>query len=144
MLIAVNQAPDFVLEVLYNLREDDRKEMMQEFGSDWLKIIYDNSKKANVKIIMNQRYHPVGLYAIKELDKQTAQICLLTTEEIKKDDVYFLLAMKKQIQEWKQKYKRLENYVYKHNKQAIKWLRWLGFNLEEYDKNKVYFYMETK
>nr|DAN07838.1 MAG TPA: Protein of unknown function (DUF2833) [Caudoviricetes sp.] len=129
--------------VLDNLRDEDRKEMLEEFGSSWYKVLLSKCMCNNLYTIMNSFHQPVGLFGVKPHDDY-AEVCLLCTDKLKDDAISFLLQAKKYISVWLNKYKRLENYVYKRKHSAISWLTWLGFTFKDFDNLKMYCYKELK
>ena len=132
-----------IATVLTNLRNEDEAEMLEEFGRSWYKTLFFECKKNDIFIIKNSFHTPVGLFGIKP-HINYAEICLLCTDELKDDAISFLLQARKYVNKLLKEYRRLENYVHKKNKSAISWLKWLGFTLEDFDKNKMYFYKEMK
>jgi len=144
MIHATEVNENYLDYVLNNLRDDDRFEMMFEFGEDYIEIIKEELKSASshIQIIVNEINEPLGIFGYKEIDSETAEICLLVTDEFKRYFKDFIYQAKTYIAEWMQEYSRLENFVYKHNKQAMRWLKILGFQIVEYDDMKMYFFTE--
>lgn len=145
MLFAIEKNEQLIKSVISNLRPEDELEMQKEFGENWFDIVFEKTMytDADVKIIVDECNTPVALFGVKKVDKDTAEICLLSTSSLKNNSTYFLLRAGKTIAEWKTKYKRLENYVYKFNTTIIKWLSLLGFNLIEADKDRLYFWSDN-
>jgi len=56
---------------------------------------------------------------------------LLTSDLIHKAAYTFLRVNKVYVNEIRKKYKKLENYVDCRNKMAIRWLSWLGFEMDK-------------
>lgn len=143
MIYATKPKAELLDYVLDNLREEDKFEMRIEFGENYKQIIKKHClKSTHIKIIVNGNFKPVGLFGYEEVDSETAEVCLLATDELKKHFIDFLNQAKTYLLFWKKKYKKLHNYVYKHNKQAIRWLKILGFTVEDYDDMRMYFYQE--
>ena len=75
---------------------------------------------------------------------------LLGTPEIRKHPKIFLRASKNWVRQAARRYTRLENYVDARHTRAVKWLKWLGFTLDEpapYGPDKMLFhrfYLETE
>lgn len=57
-------------------------------------------------------------------------IWLVGTDEISEHPITFFKLSKKIFPELTTGYKRLENYVDERNKLSLRWLKWLGFNIE--------------
>lgn len=129
--------------VLDNLRKEDEEEMFEEFGVFWQNILLYECMNNDIYIIENSYHKAVGLFGIKPHDNY-AEICLLCTDKLKDDAISFLRQAKKYIYKWLKEHKRLENYVHKKNKNAILWLKWLGFTIENFNNKKMYFYKELK
>lgn len=55
----------------------------------------------------------------------------LSTSVIEQHPMLFLRRCKPHVQEFKDRYNYMVNYVDARNKVAIHWLKWLGFDLEE-------------
>lgn len=56
---------------------------------------------------------------------------MLGTREIEKHAIPFLKRSKVVVDSWKENYDYLHNYVHTSNKVSIRWLRWLGFKIED-------------
>ncbi len=141
MLHTEVKTSELIAMVLNNLRIEDEIEMIFEFGNNWKDIIYNSALNSDITIIADEQNNPVGLFGIREIDKDTAQVCLLATPHLTDNSISFLLKGKKVVKEWMNKYKKLENYIYKHNKNGIRMLKILGFNLVDFNQNKMYFFM---
>ena len=145
MIYAAKPKAETLDYVLDNLRSDDEFEMRFEFGENYKQIIKEFClKSSHFKMIVDDNNTPVGLFGYEEQDSETAEVCLLVTDEFKKYFIDFLRQAKTYLLFWKKKYKKLHNYVYKHNKQALRWLKILGFTVEDYDDMRMYFYIEDK
>lgn len=141
MLFAINKSEKNIKKVIENLRLEDEIEMIFEFGENWKNVVSNSAKSSEIKIIVDELNNPVGLFGIKEIDKNTAEICLLATDKLKDNPISFLLNARKIVKNWLRKYKKLQNYIYKHNKSGIRWLKLLGFELKEFNQNKMYFFI---
>lgn len=56
---------------------------------------------------------------------------LLGTETLRKRPVTFLRYSRPFFDQMKLRYPKMENWVYEQNIQAVRWLKWLGFDLRE-------------
>lgn len=71
-----------------------------------------------------------GVYQLSILDDAGVP-WLLGSDLVKKASYTFLRVNKVYVEEIKKRYNVLENYVDCRNKEAITWLKWLGFKLED-------------
>lgn len=144
MLYAVKKTRKYLEEILDNLRIEDESEMLFEFGENWKTIVLESALNSDVEVMVDSENNPIGFYGIREINKNTAEVCLLVSDKLRKNHMSFLLGAKKVITKWQRKYYKLQNYVYKHNLSAIRWLKWLGFTLEVADENRMFFYKVRK
>jgi len=143
MLSAVDVNEEYLDNVLDNLRDEDKFEMRCEFGPDYKQTIKEFClSSGHFKIIIDEKFTPIGLFGCEETTPETAEVCLLVTNEFKKHFKDFLCQAKQYISLWKKQYKILHNLVYKHNKQALKWLKILGFKVTDYDDMRMHFFIE--
>jgi hypothetical protein len=56
---------------------------------------------------------------------------LLSTDDIKKIGVVFIMRSRGYVSEWLKEFGVLENYVHSENTLSIRWLKWLGFSILE-------------
>lgn len=120
---------------------------------DYLK---DNLKQEDVKEIFSSHHHtpeealklslekslfcatvengrPIAVFGIsvENLLGDKATIWMLSTRDLKKIGKRFLKNSKSFVKYMLEYYPVLENYVHWENKESIKWLRWLGADIEE-------------
>lgn len=141
MLHAVKKTDKRIKEVLDNLRIEDETEMYLEFGENWKNIVFDSAIKSDIEIMVDEENNSVGFYGIRELDHDTAEVCLLTSDKLKNNTLSFIFGAKRVVKKWLKQYKRLQNYIYKHNRSGIRWLKMLGFTLNEFDDKRMYFFI---
>ena len=140
MLYSIPATREIISYVLENLRQEDKKEMVIEFGNHWKEIIFCRAVQSEIYGIVDEKEKILGFFGIKGINEKYAQVCLLSTDDLSKQGFIFLKKAKRIVAEWNKRYSTLYNFVYKENKQAIKWLRWLGFTLSEIDNDRMYFY----
>lgn len=56
---------------------------------------------------------------------------LLATDQINKIGIRFLMISPSYVKRWIDRYKLLVNYVHADNTVSIRWLKWLGFTMNE-------------
>lgn len=117
--------------ILNNLRLDDEIEMNIEYGKHWKDIVREQSKLYNLTIAKNND-KPICLYGIVPFENNIGIVVLLTTEELRKREnfISFFNEAKKEVAMWEKSYSIICNRVYKNNKSAIRWLKWLGFKFD--------------
>lgn len=72
---------------------------------------------------------------------------LLATPEVERHPITFLRASRGFIDEMKERYNRLENWVHVQNKLSMRWLRWAGFEFDKPDSSRpdfIRFFWEGK
>ena len=74
----------------------------------------------------------------KNLMGDEGVIWLLGTDLLKKHAIKFLRENKKEIVDISSKFTIIENYCDSRNKVTLKWLRWLGFTIEEAQPYGIY------
>lgn len=73
---------------------------------------------------------PVAIFGAGYVNDNLGTPWLLATDIISQYPLHFYRISRDIFTEIKRKYKRLENYVDARNKLSLKWLKWLGFNIE--------------
>jgi len=140
VLHSVEKSPQLIQFVLNHLRKQDEFEMIEQFGINFKNIVFDVAMNSEIYGIVDDDNNFVGFYGVRKISEDVAEICLLSTDKLKLNGVSFLLQARKYIELWKIKYKKLQNFVYKKNTLAIKWLKWLGFTLVNADDKRMFFY----
>lgn len=120
-----------LIYVLSNLREPDKKELQILFGDGWDERILKNWLSMNgVRIAYMDNGEPVAVFGVMQVGN-IGSIGMLATNNIEKEIKSFLIQGKIWVDKQLKKYKTLVNFVYSENIKAIKWLKWLGFTVEE-------------
>jgi hypothetical protein len=136
---------NYIIYILNNLKKEDELEMIEEFGANYKEILkFECINSDEIQVIVDMNDLPIALFGCRKINNNTAEVCLLVTDEFSKHFIYFIKQAKIYLNNWLETYSRLENYVYKTNKSTIKWLKLLGFNVTDYNEKKMYFYMENK
>lgn len=128
--------------VINNLCKDTEDELKIAFGENYKSKLLEELNKSpfgyKYAIILNSTSEIVGLFGIVPLNKYSAGIYLLTTENLHKGNIItFIRQAKLYIKHWGKKYKLLMDTCYKRNKTIIKWLKILGFKPSEYQNNDL-------
>lgn len=144
MITVVDVTQEYLEYVICRLRKDDEQEMICEFGENYFDSLMKEYLTPEVKIMLDKDGFPIGLFGIREISTGVgiAEVCLLVTDDFKFYLKDFLVQGKVQIKKWRKKYYRIENFVYKHNTKALKWLKFFGFSLEDYDEKRMYFSLQ--
>jgi len=117
--------------ILSNLREQDEHELSLIHGQDWFKQSWNIWKDLKgCRIAYKDDGTPVAIFGVLP-NGDTGIIGFLSTADIENEQRSFLVQGKKWIKDCEKKYKLLKNYIYSSNTKAIKWLEWLGFEVEE-------------
>ena len=74
---------------------------------------------------------PVGCFGVAPMGEGKGSPWLLATDRIKDMPMYFIRSSKQYIENMLKEYKFLENWVALDNTISIKWLKWVGFKIEE-------------
>ena len=76
---------------------------------------------------------PICIFGVAPVSLVTGYAApwMLGTDQLERNAVKFLRGSKEVVAGWKRDYRHLFNYVDARNKTSIRWLKWLGFELEE-------------
>lgn len=117
--------------ILSNLREQDEHELRLIHGQDWFKQSWNIWKNLKgCRIAYKDNGTPVAIFGVLP-QKNVGIVGFLSTTDIEKEQRSFLMQGKKWIESFENEFEVLKNYVYSSNIKAIKWLKWLGFDVEE-------------
>lgn len=121
-----------LVSVLSNLRDADRQELEMLYGVGWYEHILKNWLKMNgVRIGYLEDGTPVMVCGVMKVG-DIGSIGMLATRDVEKELRSFLILGRRWVDLQLKKYKKLANYVYSENTKAIKWLEWLGFDVEKH------------
>ncbi len=142
-----NQCND-VIHVIENLSHSTAVEMVGIFGYPYENILYQailQNKTESYVIKLKKTNEAVGLFGLtaQNLNKKSAGIYLLTTDNLKKGNIItFLKEAKKQVDVWTDKYDLLMDTCFKENKTIVKWLTLLGFKPSQYQDDNLQLYFK--
>lgn len=136
------------LHVVLNLklRQSDRDELKASVGLDpadaiLLSLLYSVEKyvvihDGNIEAVFGVSFVPERAFAAP---------WFLGTDKITQYQVTFLRQSRKVVHDWLKRYHRLMNFVDSRHTESIRWLRWLGFTVDEtapvtlFDPSVVFF-----
>lgn len=125
------------------IRTGDVKELWHSHGMETkeaLDISFSDSVEAFTIIYDEQ---PIGMFGYGEIDENIGVPWLLASDKLPEIAREFLRGSKEWIQDVLTKKYMLFNYVHADNKEAIRWLEWLGFKflrrIENFGKNPAPF-----
>jgi hypothetical protein len=113
------------------LRHADQLEMERGMGNayDALHHSIERSKLCWVFLDDDEPLCVAGLVQPMLLAPQIANPWLIGTEALRRHPKTFLRETKRWVEEWRRHYSLLFNYVDAEYAGAIRWLRWLGFDI---------------
>jgi hypothetical protein len=121
-----------LIYVLSNLREPDIKELQLLMGDDWYNRVLKNWKQlSGVRIACLDNGKPVAIFGVMKVG-DVGSVGMLATQDIEKELRSFLILGRKWVDVQLRKYNVLTNFVYSENTKAIRWLKWLGFSVENH------------
>lgn len=112
-----------------NLKAEDRAELRALSDEDFLSIVEKSVRGSDwVKVGALADDTPACVFGVAATGLDGVGIpWLLGTPAITKVAVEFLRANRAVVKDMNAKYPLLVNYVHTENRDAIRWLRWLGF-----------------
>jgi len=124
-------------DVLINLkyRQNDYDEVVASSGMTPKEVLMATLDSQMECYVMVEKGEVFGVMGIALSDVFGAVVpWMIATEEIMKHQLTLLKLSRKYVNEWKAKYKFLVNLVDSRNVSSIKWLEWLGFNVNKEGK----------
>lgn len=123
---------DHVTEILPHLRASDRREVRRAVGYVD-KAIRDSVRDSYeaYAFIVDGRVVCLAGVCVKNLLAGSAIPWMVGTDELLKYSKTLCRNNRKFLDKWLQVFEKLENFVDNDNKITQKWLKWLGFELEE-------------
>lgn len=122
-----------VLYILDNLRDADRMELQEIWGEDWKSQTLENIMKTDFQVLIGKAGKndvPVvmgGAWAADPNDPGAACVWLLSTDEVKNNQIGLLKQLRREIKFYDTKYWITYNKIHKNNEMAKNWLKWLGY-----------------
>lgn len=114
-------------EIAKIVRPEDIAEITEALGIEMahgLKLCFGGSCKAS-KIVVDGKI--VAVFGDSVHDRDTGVPWLISTVHVTSRARQFLKVCKPEVAEMLRRHRRLVNYVDARNTQAIRWLKWLGF-----------------
>jgi len=119
--------------IAQNLRESDREELIAAYGDDIAMAVMDSYRLSQNVWVAYVDNVPFSIFGVAQsYDYPDAGVIwLLGTDEILKNQMSFLRGSKEHFKQMVKLYPFLYNFTHVNNKAAQRWLRWLGFTLED-------------
>lgn len=129
----IEPTPDHIQFIADNMREADRIEVMASHGHTPMEALQAGLKRTGFTTIVTVNDEPCVMFGLVRLDLLSCEGTpwLLGTENALKYRREFLIQTPKVIAEMLTICPKLVNYVHSKNTVSIRWLRKLGFILEE-------------
>ncbi len=131
------------------LRVADKLELKLSCGMgpcSALSLSYTNSQK--VYSVIAEEGEPIAIFGVVGEHPSIGVPWMLGSEGIYKHAAQFMAESKQWLKEIEEDYELLVNYVHADNKKAIRWLKWMGFQMirlvPDYGKGKAPFYEFVK
>lgn len=133
---AVPATPELVERMVGKLRSEDNAESLAMCGhpADWgLLNGFRFSEKCWVAM---QDDEPVACFGVKSsgLLSDTGVPWLLGTDKVREIQREFIRQSRSYVQQMREGYRVLENWVDARNTISINWLRWCGFSIESFPR----------
>lgn len=126
--------------ILKNLRNEDKEEMFATYGRKWkykaLKIILD--KNTYTVIGKNKSGIPLVMGGCRPYKNNLACVWFLTAKNTEKENISILFELKKEFEYYDNFFWATYNIIYKSNKGAKRWLKWLDFKFPEGKKYSAF------
>ena len=123
--------------ILSNLRDEDKEELENLFGSNWYEMSLESLKDEKFLVLYGYGNEhgqvPVAMGGFYEVNNEPCKIAcvwLLSTKYINKNKTAFMKALRNQMYLNSSKYDILYNFIYKSNHSAKLWLKKLGFRFD--------------
>lgn len=114
------------------LRLADRREIMASHGDKARQSLVRGVERSDEVLVGVAGDDVICMFGVRRPALLLNEVSpwLLAAKGVERHRAAFLLASRDTVQEWKQRYSRLENWVDARNTLSIRWLRWLGFTIE--------------
>jgi hypothetical protein len=122
---------EHVGRIAAHVREQDREELQELYGQtpqEVLEYSFRVSRGAWTGLVDGV---PVCMFGVVELSREVGRPWMIGTQELDRHAVTFLRRCRGHVEAMKRRYGRLENYVDARSAMAVRWLRWLGFEMKE-------------
>lgn len=124
-----------VLFILDNLRSEDIEESKFVYGEDWKNKSLTNIMKSDCHAVVGVDSitgTPVCIGGVTAIDNNSGVgvVWLLATNDVKNHKYSLLKELKKEFDNYDEKYWFLYNFIFYKNNLAKSWLKWLGFKFD--------------
>lgn len=123
-----------VVYLIENMRQADRDEIEVSYGDSRVEDIVRYSVKESREPMSGfGDGELVCIFGVVDVSlvERIGVPWMLTTDAIDKYQRLFLLNNRRYVRKWREQYKYLYNHVDVRNETAIKWLKWLGFDIHD-------------
>lgn len=114
------------------MRPEDRAEIWSASRSTPMQALVDTVQVSrDTKVAVSGRV-PMCIFGCAQTTPLSgwAAPWALGTPEVERNAAWFLKASKTVVAGWRQEYRVLRNFVHAENRLSVRWLRWLGFELD--------------
>lgn len=128
----VDATTDHVVPLAFHLRQSDINEIWAASALLPVQGILESIKGSTVARTWLINGLPVAMGGIKPWPSaEQGLIWFLATNEILRHKFKFIIESRREFIEKRSNFSMVHNWVDDRDKQAIRWLRWLGFHMEE-------------
>ena len=123
--------------ILDNLRKEDKDELLAIYGNNYKQKVMDNIMKTEFYVLLGKTKDkdiPVVMGGIWEVIPNNPHIggaWLLSTDKVKNHKMTLLRELRKEVEAADEKFILTYNLIYEENKEAKKWLKWLGYRFDK-------------
>ena len=124
---------DILLSLSQEAREIDREEVYYQSGMDMadaLELSYSLSTVCKAGFLDDKLVNVWGV-CLMNLEDGIGQPWMIGTDEVENATLPFLRNCCYYLNEMQQGYSSLYNHVYADNAIAIRWLKWMGFKMQD-------------
>jgi len=129
----VKPVDNHLLYVAINMREVDVQEVNKSSGLKPYHALCESVRRSKYSTVVLIDDEPVAVFGIVELSLlgSLGVPWMLATPSISKDIKLFMMETKKALSVIFGMYEQLYNYVDIENRNAIRWLKWIGFDIQD-------------
>lgn len=119
--------------IIDHLRSADVEEIRAAYGDNVQDVAIESVTLADESYVGAYEGVPFALFGVGSVSftSNTGTPWLIGTDEITKHSKQVLVVSRAMIKDWMTRYAKLENYVDARNTVSIRWLKWLGFTIDE-------------
>lgn len=128
----VRPSDDALRYIAENMREGDAAELRAAGCDDFLETLHSGVEKATHSAVAKIEGEPVCVFGVAEHNRltRTGIPWMLSAGRIEQYKRAILEQSPSVVAEMRGVYPRLFNYVHAENRISVRWLKWLGFELD--------------